>query len=73
MLNRQEGQQKKIKTELDSLYEEAVRELEQSLAQAKQERNELCETLDKLRQDMLQKRAQNEFTVANNVQVNFSN
>ena len=43
------------------MYEETVGELEESLAQAKQERINLYETLDKLRQEVLQKRAQNEF------------
>lgn len=48
-LNNSENQQTEIKNELHSLYEEAIADLEDNLKQAKAERTELNETLDKLR------------------------
>ena len=72
-LNNSENQQTEIKNELHSLYEEAIADLEENLKQAKAERTELNETLDKLRQQVLDIRAQNEFNIGNNVHADFSN
>jgi hypothetical protein len=43
-----------------------VKDLEEALKQAKAERTELSETVDKLRQKVLEKRSANEFSLASN-------
>jgi uncharacterized protein (DUF3084 family) len=72
-LNQSENQQSEIKSELHSLYEDAIQDLEECLKQAKAERGELNQTLEELRQKVMDVRAQNEFNIGNNIHADFSN
>ena len=42
--NKQEGQQKQVKDELDQIYEDSMKELDESVKLAKKEKDQLVET-----------------------------
>ena len=71
MLNTAEESQVRIQNELVDLWKASCAELEQTLKEAKTERDSLAEELADLRHQVHQKMVSNEQTIAVNTEVEF--
>ena len=71
MLNTAEEEQARIQNELVDLWKSSCVELEQTLKEAKGERDKLAEHLGELRHQVHQKMVTNEQTIAVNTEVEF--